>query len=84
MNNNYRDYQINLKPIEVKVLPGGRLNTKNASCYLGFSEKTLAMKRSQGIGPKFHKRDGFVFYYIDELEDWLAESKAITSTNQAR
>jgi hypothetical protein len=78
------DYSKNLKPVEIEVLPNGRLNVKNAAKYLDLSKKTLAMKRSQGIGPKFHKNGGVVSYYVNELEEWLHQGKAVISTAQAR
>lgn len=41
---------------EVVMFPDGRLDVKNAASYLGFAEKTLAMMRCEGTGPKFIKR----------------------------
>lgn len=68
-------------PVEVVVLPDGRMDTKNSATYLGFSVKTLAMMRCQGTGPKFIKR-GRVFYYREDLDDWLKAGR-VTSTAQA-
>ncbi len=62
----------------VAVLPGGRINSKNAARYLGLSEKTLAMMRSNGTGPVYVKR-GRVFYYRDDLDRWLQEGKVVTT-----
>jgi predicted DNA-binding transcriptional regulator AlpA len=64
------------------VLPDGRMDTQNAAAYLGLSVKTLAMWRSQGIGPKFLKL-GKVFYYREDLDAWL-KSGVVNSTAQAR
>ena len=56
--------------IQIPQFPDGRLDTKHAAAYLGLSVKTLAIKRSNGTGPKFVKR-GRVFYYQTDLDDWL-------------
>lgn len=64
---------------DVVIFPDGRMDTKNAATYLGFSEKTLAMKRCQGKGPKFIKR-GRIFYYKDALDEWLREGGAQSTT----
>ena len=67
----------------VTVLPDGRMTTRNASLYLGLSEKTLAMMRSNGSGPAFIKR-GRIFYFRDDLDSWLTEGGKATSTAQFR
>jgi hypothetical protein len=64
-------------------VPDGRMNPKNAALYLGLSEKTLAMMRCAGTGPKFTKR-GRVFYFEDDLDEWVALAVRVTSTAQAR
>ena len=46
----------NIETVSVKMYPDGRMDTRNASLYLGLEEKTLAMKRSEGTGPSFIKR----------------------------
>lgn len=65
---------------KITMYPDGRLDTKNASMYLGLSIKTLAMKRNDGTGPKYIKR-GRIFYFIKDLDAWLASGEA-TSTAQ--
>jgi len=72
-----------VRQVEILVFPDGRLDTKNAAAYLGLSEKTLAMMRCQGTGPRFIKR-GRVFYYQEDLDTWLAQAKRVTSTAQAK
>ena len=66
------------------MFPDGRLDTKNASLYLGLKEKTLAMMRGSGSGsgPKFIKR-GRVFYFKEDLDAWLNAQGRLTSTAQA-
>ena len=54
--------EIRIEPIKVVVYPDGRLDAVNAAQFLGFSEKTLAIMRSEGTGPRFIKR-GRIFYY---------------------
>ncbi len=68
--------------IEIFMFPDGRLDAKNASLYLGLKEKTLAMMRGNGTGPKFIKR-GRIFYYKDDLDTWLNAKGRLTSTAQA-
>lgn len=70
-----------IKPIQIMILPDGRLNTKNAALYLGLKEKTLAMMPGSGTGPRFIKR-GPVFYYKDDLDAWLNANGRVLSTSQ--
>ena len=72
-----------VRQVDILVFPDGRLDTKNAAAYLGLSEKTLAIMRCQGTGPRCMKR-GRVFYYQEDLEAWLAQAERVTSTAQAR
>lgn len=71
-----------VRQVEVRVLPDGRVDTKNAAAFIGLSEKTLAMMRSRGTGPKFLKR-GRIFYFVHDLQAWISEGEA-RSTSQAR
>jgi hypothetical protein len=66
---------------EVVMYPDGRLDVKNAAVYMGLSEKTLAMMRCEGKGPKYIKR-GRVFYFMEDLDTWLREGR-VASTAQA-
>lgn len=59
-----------VQQVVVQVLPDGRMTARNASLYLGISEKTLAMWRCHGIGPAFIKK-GRIFYFKDALDAWL-------------
>jgi hypothetical protein len=70
------------KQVEVLILPDGRVDTKNAAAFLGLSEKTLAMKRSSGTGPKYLKR-GRIFYFVEDLKSWIKDGE-VRSTSQAR
>ena len=74
--------KICLQSLEIMMYPDGRLDTTNASLYLGLKEKTLAMMRSQGTGPKFIKR-GRIFYYKEDLDAWLNAQGRFNSTAQA-
>jgi hypothetical protein len=71
-----------IQPISIAIYPDGRLDTKNAALYLGYKEKTLAMMRGNGTGPKFLKR-GRVFYFKEDLDKWLNAVERSTSTAQA-
>lgn len=68
---------------EVVMFPDGRLDAKNAASYLGFAEKTLAMMRCEGTGPKFIKR-GRIFYFRDDLDEWIRSGRVSSTTQTAR
>lgn len=72
-----------IETVAVRMYPDGRMDTRNASLYLGLEEKTLAMKRSDGSGPRFIKR-GRVFYFKDDLDAWIGECRRARSTAQLR
>ncbi len=65
--------------ISIAIFPDGRLDTKNASRYLVLKEKTLAMMRGNGKGPKFIKR-GRIFYFKDDLDSWLNADGRLLNT----
>lgn len=71
-----------VESIEIIMFPDGRLDTRNAALYLGLKEKTLAMMRGSGTGPKFIKR-GRVFYFKEDLDAWLNAQGRFTSTAQS-
>jgi len=75
--------EIDFKKVKVVVYPDGRLDTENAAQFLGLSPKTLAIMRSEGSGPRFIKR-GRVFYFLDDLQAWIAEHPRVRSCAQAR
>jgi hypothetical protein len=74
----------NMDEIKITMFPDGRLDTKNASAYLGLSRKTLAIHRSNGTGPRFIKSGGKIFYYKDDLDKWLNGGGRVLSTAQAK
>ncbi|MDH4246278.1 MAG: helix-turn-helix domain-containing protein [Deltaproteobacteria bacterium] len=67
----------------ISILPDGRMTTTNAANYLGLSEKTLAMFRTNGTGPNFIKK-GRIFYFKEDLDTWLGEGGRVRSTSQLR
>ncbi len=71
------------KTTEVTIYPDGRVDTRNASAYVGLSEKTMAMKRCDGTGPRFVKR-GRIFYFKEDLDSWIIAGGRCTSTAQAQ
>jgi hypothetical protein len=72
-----------MKIVDVEIYPDGRMDTENTSLYLGLASKTLAMLRCNGKGPKFTKR-GKIFYFKNDLDQWIAEGSGFNSTAQAR
>jgi len=69
---------------KVSILPNGRLTARNAALYLGIAEKTLAMYRCAGTGPRFTKIRGRVYYTLQALNNWLDKAGEHLSTQQAR
>jgi hypothetical protein len=57
---------------KVRVLPDGRMTRKDASTYLGYQSKTLAMWQLEGKGPEPHRVGGRVFYFKDDLDAFIA------------
>ena len=71
-----------IQSVHITTYPDGRVDSKNAALYLGLKEKTLAMMRSSGDGPRFIKR-GRIFYFLEDLDNWLNANGRFTSTAQA-
>ena len=61
--------------VRVRVLPDGRMSRRDAAKYLGFTEKTMAMRACQGKRPNGVKVGGRVFYYKAELDDFVREGE---------
>ena len=74
---------IEVERVKVVMFPDGRLDTENAARFLGLNPKTLAIMRSTGAGPRFVKR-GRVFYFLDDLQAWIAEQPRVRSCAQSR
>jgi hypothetical protein len=68
----------------IHIYPDGRMKPKDAACYTGFAEGTLANWRVLGIGPKFFKKRGRIFYPQAKLDSWLHEERICSTTAQAR
>jgi len=74
--------KLELETKRVVVLPDGRVDPQNAALYCGLTPKTLAIKRSNGTGPKY-VNVGRIFYFLSDLDAWLAENR-VGSTAQNR
>ena len=62
-----------IRQVTVTVLPGDRLDTRNAAAYLGKAPKTLRAWRAAGGGPKGRRGPtGRWEYTIPNLDAWLA------------
>ncbi len=66
-----------------EILFDGRMNPQTAAAYLGLAVQTLAKKRCNGTGPTFVKR-GRIFYYRDDLDEWLRAGRATSTTELAK
>jgi hypothetical protein len=62
--------------VRVRVLPDGRISAEDAARYLGHAPKTLAMWRVRGIGPRFRKVGGRIFYFRRDLDAFIAGEAA--------
>ena len=76
-------YKMKFDSKDIIIFPDGRLDTTNAAAYTGLSIKTMAMMRSNGTGAKFIKR-GRIFYFKDDLDEWINAYGKSTSTAQNR
>lgn len=68
----------------IYVFPDGRMPPASAGKYLGIAAKTLAIWRSNGLGPTFCKLSGRVFYFKADVDRWVAERSDLVSSAQAR
>lgn len=70
--------------------PNFNLRPRQASQYLmethnvSRTPSTLAKLRSVGAGPRFRKVGRFIFYVVEDLDDWIEEQTIICrSTSEA-
>ena len=61
-----------IEEVRVRVLPDGRLSRADAARFLGLAPGTLANWDSRGEGPKSVSVAGRVFYYLRDLEAFVA------------
>lgn len=61
------------KKARVFIHPDGRMDRKNTAIYLGFAPKTLADWATKSIGPNYIMIGGRVFYFKQDLDNWIAE-----------
>jgi hypothetical protein len=57
-----------VEQIRVRVLPGNRVDRKNAAAALNRTPKTLAEWKRLGLGPRSHMIGGRVFYNWSEVQ----------------
>jgi hypothetical protein len=65
------------------IYPDGRMKPKDAAVYTGFSGGTLSNWRVLGKGPRFIKRGARIFYFKNDLDEWMISSGFCYSTAQA-
>jgi hypothetical protein len=56
------------------------MNPPNTSLYIGLSIKRLAQMRCDGTGPHFVKVGGRVFYFKEDVDNWINQSGRAAST----
>ena len=59
-----------------------RLRTPEAADYLGYAESTLEKKRVTGDGPPFIRLGRLVVYDSRDLDAWLAERRARSTSER--
>ena len=62
--------------VAVRVLADGRMDRANAAKYLGRRPNTLAIWAMHGKGPQPHNVGGRPFYYLHELDAYVAAEDA--------
>lgn len=58
--------------VRVTIAPDGRLSRKDAAAYLSLSPRTLANWQGRGLGPRSHRVGGRRFYYLSDLQAFVA------------
>ena len=58
------------------------LTTTETAEGLRLKEHTLENMRCQGTGPPFRKIGGRVFYHVDDLKQWLEQSRRRSSSGR--
>jgi hypothetical protein len=69
--------------VRVQVLPGGRMNRANAAKYLGRWPPTLASWAMQPKGLQPHNVGGRAYYYLQELDSFIANSADVDPAEAA-
>ena len=64
-----------IEQVTVRVLPDGRLSRAEAAKYLGRSAKTLAMWKWQGTEPRWVLIGGRVYYYHQDLDNYIRQQQ---------
>lgn len=65
------EQRIELVPVFIHL--DGRMNRKSAARYIGCAVKTLADWSMRGIGPRSVRVGGRIFYFRQELDQWIAD-----------
>ena len=60
-----------VEQVRVRVLPDGRMSRRDAARYLGWAEKTLAMRAISGDPPHGLKVRGRCFYFKEVLDAFI-------------
>jgi len=60
-----------IERVRVRVLPDGRMSRRDAARYLGWAEKTLAMRAIKGDPPHGLKVGGRCFYFKEVLDAFI-------------
>lgn len=68
-------WSYSLNTVNITPSPDGRLSTADASRYLSFAPRTLSNWRLRGVGPRSVKIAGRVFYYLSDLDAFIASGQ---------
>jgi excisionase family DNA binding protein len=59
----------------------GMLTTEEAARFVGLSPRTLEKRRHEGGGPRFLKLGRLVRYRERDLEEWIARSVRVSTSD---
>ena len=61
----------------------GLFNSDEAAEFIGVASSTMRIYRMQGVGPKYVKLGGRIFYRKSDILRWFEDSFDATSSKQA-
>lgn len=63
-----------ITPVQIRILPDGRMTSANAALYLGVEPQTLTTWRHLGKGPSAYTKIGGRVFYRQAVLDSFIES----------
>jgi excisionase family DNA binding protein len=79
-----KGYVVSVDCLTEHPMPANLMTTKEAAAYLRLASSTLEKARVYGTGPRFYVLGAAVRYRFDDLEDWLSQRVAYSTSDVAR